>query len=141
MLLNAVGFDLPDVTIEPTNTKYNPNQKIIAHATVSAAGYVVSRWDSLALNSSQLEAIVLSPLEWSFAAGISIHQLVIQPNVLAPGLSYQFAFSAAYGALNDSNLIASAMMTITLNKPPGGGLFRVKPSNGYALNTTFYLST
>lgn len=140
ILLTAIKSDLPVLQIEQNSVKYNPAAKIIINGTVIAVDPALSSWRAASLNDTFFTSSLLSPSIVPVSSGINLHQLVVKPNSLLPGMKYTFVLLSTYISFN-STYVSSSSITVVTNSPPSGGIFQVNPKRGIALNTSFFLIT
>eukprot|EP00466_Bigelowiella_natans_P016677 jgi/Bigna1/138269/aug1.44_g12977 len=65
--------------------------------------------------------------------------LVLKPNILLPGQTYDFVLRVT--PLDGTSDSGSARLTVAVNAPPMGGALTVSPSTGVSLETEFLLNT
>jgi hypothetical protein len=101
-------------------------------ALATAGGY--TSW-SVSDTSLALDAVSLTPVSNVFVAkGFTTVLLVLPANVMTPGSKLTFTLSCKSATTGFSN---TAKMTVMVNKPPYGGVFKVNPDSGTELTDTF----
>jgi len=141
--LRIAEDSVPRLQIQPLMPKYNSADKIIIAATVDGSDYSVhAHWSSSSSYGLEMSNIALTPLERVFSSGLSIYQLAIAANSLVAGSTYVFQLQGQYVTASGNNApSAYTTVTISINKPPSGGLFYVSPTEGSALVTSFLFQT
>ena len=137
--ITIVAEDLPQLTLASAEEKYDPLQRLVLSGLVKASAGCQAQWALTATTSGaslDLAGVALTPLSQYIGSGSYVYQLAIPANTLSPGYAYTLTLSAGYGSAQ-----ASAAVVVVMNAPPVGGAAAVSPSAGYALNTTFLLST
>ena len=141
--ITLVRANIPQITVTASQSIYNTADKVILkyNSIAQNKSFLVS-WSSP--NFSSLAIISKSPLTQLLPFSSSQIFFVINPFYLLPGGSYVFNVAARYLGpenLTDVSSSAYSSVTITINTPPMGGIMEVDPTTGYALNTSFFLST
>jgi hypothetical protein len=137
---------IPQVSISPVQTKYNPGDKIALVGSVSLLPELgaVSTWSSASLNATYLASVSLTPLSRqltsSGSGGVALMRLALPQGALAAGVSYTFRLSAYYSN-NDTSVSSFAQVVVVMNSAPVGGVVTAVPSEGIAFNTSFLLTT
>lgn len=155
MILRVTKNALPTITFGSMETKYNTNSKIVLTGIIAANSSLTVQdetavraiWSSPTLAAvsykPSLSSISLSPTNYSRISlsntSNSVYlQLVIAPNTLTAGATYQIRLSAGYVLSSDKSILyGMAETSITINEPPSGGEFSVSPSQGQAISTPF----
>lgn len=136
--LIVLAASIPVVTVNNLSPKYNPDSKVILTGQIECTiPYGTAAWTSSNINLALNGDMILTPLKITLVEGTNLFQLAIAANSLTPGMNYQFQLSATYPKNN--GFIALTVVNVLINQPPHGGSLVVKPSQGYALTTSFYL--
>ena len=141
VLVKVLSVDIPKIVVKNMRAKYNLDDKVIITAEISSLmSGVRATWSSSDLDVNSLKAFARTPLNSLLSTGLNLAQLSIAANSLTPGLTYTFLLTASYPTSADASS-ATISTTVSINAPPLGGTMSVVPSQGYALSTTFFLST
>ncbi|KAK3259884.1 hypothetical protein CYMTET_31138 [Cymbomonas tetramitiformis] len=114
--------DLPFTLVSSIKSFVGPEEG------VESTSLLWSAWDEAdgaALNLSVADGVVLS--------SATSNNLVVAAGVLRAGGTYTFQL-----AVEDANGAAWQRLTVRVNAPPSGGTLGVVPSEGSAMNTTFF---
>jgi hypothetical protein len=145
VIVTYLATPLPSISIQNPATKYNPGDRVSLFGTIQTTSgqRAFAQWTpSISLDSSIYVANTAATIPASTTFSF---QLTIKPNSLAAGGSYVFQLQAAYYTSSLSTQLssskASGQVTILMNSPPFGGYLAVKPTVGYALNTSYFFSS
>ena len=138
--LIVTASSVPSFTIASSKVKYNPDEKIVLTASLSATtAPLFATWSSDSIPNFATSGIALSPLQRTIPTGESnFYQISLGANQLIAGLSYNFALSVRFAS---SAAIATSTITIFMNAPPAGGYIAASPTQGSALSTNFLIAT
>lgn len=140
VMVKVLAVDIPKIVVTNMRAKYNPDDKVIITAEItSLISGTKATWSSSDLDLNSLKAFARTPLNSILSTGLNMAQLSIAANSLTPGLTYSFLLTASYPTNTEATATISAIVSV--NAPPLGGTMSVVPSQGYALSTTFFLST
>ena len=137
-LIRIVDSSTPLISIlspTSTNSKVNTKHQLIILGrieTVNACNALWSLMDS-DVSAESLNALTLTPLVVPLMAFSSqTVNLVLKKNVLQQGLRYQFSLSCGS---------TIAMVSVTTNRSPQGGVYFIDPTDGMELSTIFSFIT
>ena len=136
---------VPLVSFKNINSKYNPLNKISLNGEITGTGTrdIYAQWSLV--NQLDGSDIILTDIA-STPVSITINKefqsslvfpLGIKSDTLDAGHTYTFKLSAYYGEDN----IAYALVTVTMNSAPFGGLLSISPAQGVEMNTSFIFQT
>lgn len=145
---------LVSLTSNAVNGFINPSSffRIKAKISLPSESKIDATWGTDAL-SVQLSSVSLTPISNVLTAGrfsdnygVFNLYLLLPPNVLSTGSTFQFTLHCSFTSTSDvvtsnSTIIAEPSIVITVNKPPFSGQLIVTPSSGIALEDVFTLST
>eukprot|EP00854_Cymbomonas_tetramitiformis_P003945 gene3945-4910_t len=136
--INVTKGHSPIPAISAVAGKVNPSQKLTLRSTVRGVDNETQaqlQWDVIAAEATP-PLDLLSP---AVLASASAHgaELVLHPNSLAPGGTYEVILTATL----EGGKHGSASIQLVVNVEPVGGTLHVAPLEGKALETEFHLST
>ena len=131
--LNAT---LPVINMAAPALSYSWTDRVILTATVLAEDSFLYSWSCMN-ESVSLQNMSSSPLSKMIRIDrlttVKL-QMSLRPYVLQSGFFYSFVLHASYP---NASSIAFASISIKISFPPTGGIFKVSPRRGVALNTSF----
>lgn len=138
--LIVIATSVPSFSLASSKVKYNPDEKIVLTASLSATtAPLLATWSSDSIPNFATSGTAQSPLQRTIPVGESnFYQISIGANRLVAGLSYNFALSVRFVS---SATTATNTITIFMNSPPAGGYIAASPTQGTALSTSFLVAT
>ena len=138
ILVTLVKGDIATAVIRTPTSKFNSNSPIALSAVItvppSFSGALAS-WNTTSIPFSVFNAAARTQLNSEFSANSqTAFYLVIVPGYLSAGGTYTFSLSIV-GKSSLRTTSATCSVTIVMNLPPVGGILRVSPSTGIALQT------
>ena len=145
VVLNPIPDGVANIAITSNLKKVNYNSQLILLATVKSHAAQGVVW-SIAGSSLNLDSIALTKTNTTFSAAQlastagAVYPLSIKPYQLIAGRTYVFQLTAV--PLNPAlkTLSSTALITLTINRPPSSGFLTVSPRNGTALTSVFAAS-
>ncbi|KAK3271689.1 hypothetical protein CYMTET_19974 [Cymbomonas tetramitiformis] len=123
----------PVPVISPIQGKPNPTEKLWLTSEVRTVGNatVLLRWSCGEVDLE--DAGVLA------SEGTAAKELVLLPNTLSAGVTYNFLLTATLAS--DPSSLGSSALAVMVNERPRGGNIMVDPLEGVSLETSFMLTT
>ena len=128
------------VSISTTSVRFNPAAKLIVNGNIRALSTVTSSWTVYSALGTALSYESLTPQSKEFSLSDEVaFPLSMAGGTFVGGNSYSFRLTAYPKGYPD--LATYSEIQLQANSPPRGGYLYAEPTSGYALVTSFFIST